>query len=454
VPTEELLSLLNNPLPFSDESEKGLISCLLQDTNKLADCRVRLTVDDFYQRATSDVYAALLDMDEASHGIDVATLTRVLSDRGKLGSCGGAAYISELFTFIPATAHYELYIKAIRDKSILRKQIRESAESILDAFRFGAEYVDADVERHLQDCESRIRGVSGGVTTEDHESMGYWVDRTIDQIEDRMRRSQVTGEGVLPGSSTGIACIDERIHGLCDGEMIIIGGKPSDGKTALGLQIALFQAIKNGEPTDYTLMESSGVSLMTRAIAHVGGVPMQHLLRGKMERWMQDEMTKAIGLISKAPLTLNHRPGMTPPDLCARMRMMHRKHGTRKFFVDYLQRLRVDQSGGKVNGLTDASAMIADTTAELGVSTVVLAQLASDGTLADCKAPKRDVDGMITLGCPAKHGIKPRVNKDGEVNPEDLDQTKRYLYFAKARNGERGGKPYCLDFDGATGTFK
>jgi len=200
-------------------------------------------------------------------------------------------------------------------------------------------------------------------------------------------------------------------------------------------------------------MESSGVALTTRAMAHVAKVPLGFLLRGKLERWMQDEIRFAMEKLNKAKFHLSHQPGVTPSDYCAWMRMMHRKHGCKVFVCDYLQRMRVDQSGGKINGLTDASAMIADTTASIGATTILLAQLATDGTLADCKAPKRDADGMITLSCPPKQGIKPRV-KDGTINPEDLDQSKRLLYFGKNRNGERGGKPTILSFDGATQTFK
>jgi len=214
--TEEMLSLLNQQLPMAGEAEMGVLSCLIQDPHRIAECKTTLSPDDFYVRANRYVYSVLLELDESDIGIDVATLTQALREKGYLEACGGPGAISEIFMFIPATAHYPFYTRAILDRSLLRKQIRASAESILDAFRFGAEHVDAEVELHLQRCEQRLREVNSGVVSERDDSMAAWSQLAIDRLEERVTAACKAGstEGVLPGSSTGIKEIDERIHGL------------------------------------------------------------------------------------------------------------------------------------------------------------------------------------------------------------------------------------------------
>ena len=127
---EDRLANLNKQMPFSDEAEKGVLSCLLQDTSRIAECRSGLPVESFYHLPSATIYSALLDMDLAGVPVDVATVCNWLRDKGQIDRVGGASSVSELYTFVPIAAHFAYYRKTMLSKYHLRLGIAAHAENI------------------------------------------------------------------------------------------------------------------------------------------------------------------------------------------------------------------------------------------------------------------------------------------------------------------------------------
>jgi replicative DNA helicase len=153
---EELLASINRALPFSDEAEKGVLSCLLQDPNeRLSDCRVNLPAHAFYHDANRTIYEKLLEFYDKNLPVDPVTLTHTLRDQNLLDKVGGAAAISDLFSFTPISAHFPFYKKIVMEKHILRELIHASSLNIHYAYEHGKEQLDEDIDTVLDHAEQR-----------------------------------------------------------------------------------------------------------------------------------------------------------------------------------------------------------------------------------------------------------------------------------------------------------
>jgi replicative DNA helicase len=153
---EELLASFNRALPFSDEAEKGVLSCLLQDpVERLSECRVNLPSLAFYHDANRTIYEKLLEFYDKNLPVDPVTLTHALREQNLLDKVGGAAAISELFAFVPIPSHFPYYKKIVLDKHILRELIHASSLNIHHAYEHGKEQMDENIDTLIDHAEQR-----------------------------------------------------------------------------------------------------------------------------------------------------------------------------------------------------------------------------------------------------------------------------------------------------------
>ncbi|MBL9117301.1 MAG: replicative DNA helicase [Verrucomicrobiaceae bacterium] len=455
--TEEILASINRALPFSDDAEKGVISCILQDpVERLSVCRTELAPECFYHVANRTVYEEMIRFYDRNIPLDLATLTHSLREKELLDKVGGAGAISELFTFIPGTAHYEFYKKVLIDKHLLREVIHACSLNINDAYEHGRENIDEDIAPMLDRGEQRLLAVrEGSGKTDGIKTMSAHIDDAIDFIE-----QMIANPGQLRGVSTGYAQLDRLCAGLQGGEMFVIAARPSMGKTSLAMNIVEHIAVEQNVPVAVFSLEMSASSLVQRLLVSRAGINMSSLKRGMLSRADQDALSDAIRDLQNAQIFIDETPGIDIMELKAKCRRLHRQYGIKMVAIDYLQLLTSSSRRAKDNRqieIAEISGGIKAIAKELNVPVIVLAQLNRSveqrkgqrpmlSDLRESGSIEQDADmvGLLTRADYAgskqpdeeddKRGGKGKT-KDPEPEEDEANKGKALLIIAKNRNG-------------------
>lgn len=440
---EELLASINRALPFSDEAEKGVISCLLQDPNeRLSESRVNLPALAFYHEANRTIYEKLLEFYDKGLPIDPVTVTQALRDQGLLERVGGPAAISELFTFVPIPSHYPYYKKIVLDKHILRQLIHASTLNIHQAYEHGREQMDEDVSTLIDHAEQRVLAVrEASGTQEGIKTLSAHVADAIDSIQYMLEHP-----GQLRGLSTGYSKLDGISSGLQGGEMFVIAARPSMGKTSLAMNIVEHISVDCGSPCAVFSLEMSATMLVRRLLVSRAQLSMQDLSRGLLSRAQQEALAKATRELQKAQIFIDETPGIDVLELRAKARRLKKQHGIRMIMIDYLQLLTSGSRRAKDNRqieIAEISAGLKGIAKELDVPVVVLAQL--NRAVESRKGQRPVLSDLRESGSIEQDadmvGLLTREDYAGakmEVEDEEAEARKKgnaLLIIAKNRNG-------------------
>ncbi len=356
--------------PHSVEAEQAVLGGLLLDNSTWDAVADRLTATDFYRRDHQNIFQAIADLSARSQPSDAVTLAEYLAAQGLDDETGGLAYLAGLARDTPTAANIRAYADIVRERSLLRKLIRVSGEIAASAYgsegRPAAELVDDAERRVFEIAEQGSRSGSGFVPLRD--VLGATIDRL-----DMLHQSQ----GQLTGVSSGYSDLDKMTAGLQPGDLIVIAGRPSMGKTTLALNIAENAAIGKNVPVAVFSMEMSREQLAFRMISSLGRVDQSHLRTGMFgdEDWAR--INGAIAQMKTASLYIDDSGALTPTEVRARARRLMREHGGLGLIVvDYLQLMQV--AGGKENRATEISEISRSLKAlakELSVPVIALSQL-------------------------------------------------------------------------------
>ncbi|MGB5333761.1 MAG: replicative DNA helicase [Woeseiaceae bacterium] len=355
--------------PNSINAEQALIGGLMlnaQAWDKIADVIVG---EDFYRKDHRLIFAAIANLVEAGSPCDVVTVSEHLDGRGELESAGGLEYLATLANETAGAANARAYAKIIRETSTLRALINAGNEISGNAFTSGernaAQILD-EAERLVFDiAEKGSRGRRG------FKSLKQILPEAVDRI-DLLHQS----EGSITGISSGYHEFDKLTAGLQAGELIIIAGRPSMGKTTLALNIGENAAIGSKVPTAIFSMEMPSQQLAFRMISSLGRVDQTHLRTGNFPDEDWSRINTAVQLMSEAPIFIDDTPSLSPTEIRARARRLHREHGLGLIIIDYLQLMQVE--GSKENRATEISEISRSLKAlakELEVPVIALSQL-------------------------------------------------------------------------------
>lgn len=336
---DELLEGLNRAMPFSDEAEKGVLSCLLQDpAERMPEAKVMLAPAAFYHFANRTVYEALCDLDAQQVAIDPPILTHRLREKGLLEKVGGAAGISELFAFVPIPSHWPHYRKIVRDKWIAREGITAYAEGMTALFEQGSERLDEDVLAVLQRGELGVFKVLESAS-EGKTKGPVHVKEALNELVDHILRLQ-DNKGKILGISTGIPDLDRAIggQGLEPGDKFVIGARPKMGKTNLLCTLIKNIAIDQGVPSLVLSMEMSKRRLLSRIAFGHFDIETSKASTGFLDkRGDQINFGHMQRAIANAPLYIDDNTNLTTNDLRSLVRIYKRRYGVRVVFLDYAQ---------------------------------------------------------------------------------------------------------------------
>jgi replicative DNA helicase len=355
--------------PNSIEAEQSLIGGLMLDAqawDKVADV---ITAEDLYRKDHRLIFTAIANLVEAGSPCDVITVSEFLDKRGELEDAGGLEYLATLANETPGAANARAYAKILHDRAIERELINVGNEISGSAFatdgRSAPELVDEAERLVFQIAERGSRGRAG------FKSLKQILPEAVDRI-DVLHQS----DGNITGIPSGYTEFDKLTAGLQAGDLIIVAGRPSMGKTALAVNIAENAAIGAKVPTAIFSMEMPSQQLAFRMISSLGRVDQSHLRTGQFPDEDWSRINTAVQLMSDAPLFIDDTPGLSPTEIRARARRLQREHGLGLIVVDYLQLMQVP--GNKENRATEISEIsrnLKSLAKELALPIIALSQL-------------------------------------------------------------------------------
>ena len=365
----ESLGQLSLP-PHSTDAEAALIGGLLLDSENQAYDKIADIVSerDFYHTENKEVFKVIQSLSEESKVTDLLTVSDYLDSSTEFEPKPSIEYLSEIVESTAGNSNITEYAKIIREKALLRELIQISTEIAQSAYKpegkSPSELVDI-AESHI--FEIAERGNRNMVFAE----MSDLVKQTYDELD---KRSQ--GGGNITGVSSGFRELDNLTAGLQNGELIIIAGRPSMGKTAFALNIAEHTALADENPVAIFSMEMSASSLAQRMISSLGRVNAHSIKTGQLEERDWNRVDGAIQQIKNAPIYIDDTPSLTPIELRARARRIQREKGLSLIVIDYLQLMSVH--GNKENRATEISEISRNLKAlarELNIPIIALSQL-------------------------------------------------------------------------------
>ena len=365
----ESLGQLSLP-PHSTDAEAALIGGLLLDSENQAYDKIADIVSerDFYHTENKEVFKVIQSLSEESKVTDLLTVSDYLDSSTEFEPKPSIEYLSEIVESTAGNSNITEYAKIIREKALLRELIQISSEIAQSAYKpegkSPSELVDI-AESHI--FEIAERGNRNMVFAE----MSDLVKQTYDELD---KRSQ--GGGNITGVSSGFRELDNLTAVLQYGELIIIAGRPSMGKTAFALNIAEHTALADENPVAIFSMEMSASSLAQRMISSLGRVNAHSIKTGQLEERDWNRVDGAIQQIKNAPIYIDDTPSLTPIELRARARRIQREKGLSLIVIDYLQLMSVH--GNKENRATEISEISRNLKAlarELNIPIIALSQL-------------------------------------------------------------------------------
>jgi replicative DNA helicase len=355
--------------PHSIEAEQSVLGGLMLDATAWDQVADRVLAEDFYRNDHRLIFEAVAGLIERNQPCDAVTLSGHLESQGVLDQVGGLAYLGSLARDTPTTANIRAYADIVRERSVLRQLISAGNRIVASALepegREAREIVD-DAERAV--FEIAERGSRGKVGFRTVKSILPEVVNRIDEL--------YHSEGKLTGISTGFKLLDDMTSGLQPGDLVIIAGRPSMGKTTLAVNIAENAALGSNKSAAIFSMEMSAESLTLRMVSSLGRINQTNLRSGRLHEDDWPRIDSAMTQLGAAKIFVDETPALTPTEVRARARRLKRERGLDLIVVDYLQLMQVP--GTKENRATEISEISRSLKAlakELKVPVIALSQL-------------------------------------------------------------------------------
>ena len=437
------LSLLRTP-PHSIEAEQSVLGGLMLDNMAWDKINDVVHEDDFYRYDHRLIFKTIMGLVDKAYPADVLTVFESLQNQGRLDEVGGMAYLNALATGVSSAVNIRRYAEIVRDRSLLRKLVSASdniAESALSPQgRDTNEIIDSAEKAILQVSQDGQRGnndfIELPVVLKD-------VLETINELHDREHMDDVTG------IATGFSTLDKMTSGLQKGDLVIVAGRPSMGKTSFAMNIAEHIAIEEGLPVAVFSMEMGAEQLGLRVLGSVGRINQNHLRTGKLTDQDWEHLTVAIEKTRDTQLFIDETPALSALELRSRARRLHRTcGGLGLIMVDYIQLMSAPNNmENRQSQISEISRGLKSLARELDCPVIALSQLSRAVEQRPDKRPmmsdiresgaiEQDADIIMFV-----YREEYYLQKDGErVNQQKLEEArgKADIIIGKHRNGPTG----------------
>ncbi len=420
--------------PHSIEAEQSVLGGLLLDNaawDRIADF---LSEADFYRFDHRLIFQSIARLISATKPADVITVYEMLQVAGKSEEVGGLAYLNSLAQNTPSAANIRRYAEIVRERAVLRKLVTVADDIASAAFAPKGR----EVRELLDEAESKVFAIAeeGSRGQKGFQEIQPLLTQVVERIDELYHRDSATD---VTGVPTGFIDLDRMTSGMQAGDLIIVAGRPSMGKTAFSLNIGEHVAVEQGLPVAVFSMEMAGIQLAMRMLGSVGRLDQHRLRTGRLldEDWPR--LTHSIQRMNDAQLFIDETPALNPMELRARSRRLARQCGQLGLIIiDYLQLM--SGSGGGENRATEISEIsrsLKGLAKELNCPVIALSQLNRSleqrpnkrpvmSDLRESGAIEQDADVILF------------IYRDEVYNPDSQDKGTAEIIIGKQRNGPIG----------------
>ncbi len=410
------------------------------DNNAIINVADILLPSDFYKPGHVKIYETILELYQKHQPVDILSVTSRLKEREVLQNIGGSTYLSKLIESVPSASNIVYYANVVKEKKVLRDLITASADISERAFS-----VAGNLEETLDHIEKTVFAISQRSVPQKFIKIKEELGKAYDRIEKLHR-----GEKSLGGLATGFGELDNIISGLRASDLIVIGARPSLGKTSLALDIGRYVAVKNQQPVGIFSLEMSKEQVIDRLVAAESEVPLWKIRTGRLNDDSDFELIQAgLDTLSRAPIFIDDTPSPNILQMRSMARRLQAEHGLSLLIVDYLQLIQPRTSSDNVvQQVTEISRGLKGLARELNIPIVALSQLSRSIEQREHRLPRlADLreSGSIEQDSDIVMFIYRKDRDKTNVAPEEENMAE--IIVAKHRNGPLGTAKLKFDAD-------
>lgn len=422
--------------PYSLEAEQSVLGGLMLDNTAWDQVADRLTEADFYRADHRFVFQAIRRLAERSSPFDLITLSEWLGRNGQLEDAGGVSYLATMARDTPSAANISAYATIVREHSILRQLIRVGNEIADSAYHPQGR----DSRTLLEDAEKKVFAITeqGARVQEGFKDIKGLLIKTMERID-----TLIEQDNPITGVPTGWHDFDEKTAGLQPGDLIIVAGRPSMGKTSFAINIAEHATIKHHYPVAIFSMEMPGEHLAMRMVSSLGRIDQHRLRTGRLEEEDWPRLTSAMSLLNEAQLFIDDSSALSPGELRARARRLQRDlqrddKQLGMIVIDYIQLMQVPGNmENRATEVAEISRALKALAKELYVPVVALSQL---NRSLEQRSDKRPVmsDLRESGALEQDADLICFIYRDEVYKPDSADKGVAEIIIGKQRNGPIG----------------
>lgn len=420
--------ILGKTLPAHGQAERAVLGALLLNDEYINTISEIIIPDDFYNLAHKLIYQAIVDLGQKHKRIDIVTLQDELIKRNQLDNIGGIIYLVTLQEDIPSVGLIEQHARIIKEKSILRQLITSAATIITNCYTQDDNSIDAV----LDDAEKTIFNISNKRSANNFIQLDIWLKKTFQHLSDI--KSHTKG---ITGIPSGYQQLDLMTSGFQNSDFIVLAARPSMGKTALAMCMAL-AAARNGFVTGIFSLEMSAEQLTLRLLAAESGIGHHNIRNATIssDEWV--DLTNVAAHLAEMKVFIDDTAMLNIMDLRAKARKLKAEHGLQFLVIDYLQLLHsTKKHENRHQEVSDISRSLKALAKELNVPIVALSQLSR---AVDSRMDKRPMlsDLRESGAIEQDADLIMFLYRDVVYNPETENPGLTELIIGKQRNGPTG----------------
>ena len=419
--------------PQAIEAEQSILGSMMLDNRVIDEITMELETRDFYRSDHQVIYNEIIALDEKGQAADVVTVSESLTNLGEIDKVGGLAYLGTLAKNTPNTGNVKSYAKIVRERAILRRLIESANDIIQTAYQPDgkepeevldfAEELIFDIAKNNNQAKAGFRKIDSLLAD------------AVDKVEELFKTKKM-----ITGVASGFVDLDKKTTGLQGGDLVIVAGRPSMGKTSFAMNLVEEAAISQNLPVAVFSMEMPGAQLATRMLASLSRVNATKLRTGQLDSDDWPKLTSAVGLLNDKSIYIDDTPALSPLEVRSRARRLaaEHEHGLGMIMIDYLQLMRGgDSSENRTLEISNITRSLKGLAKELDCPIVVLSQLNRSleqrtdkrpimSDLRESGAIEQDADLIMFI---YRHEV---------YEPETEQKGSAEIIIAKQRNGPIG----------------
>jgi len=426
---KEVESHIDKLPPQNIEAEQSIIGAILIDNEALPKALEVIGIDDFYKTSHRKIFRSMVELFDRNEPIDLITLTDYMKRKDELDAVGGVSYLSSLVNMVPTAANIKYHSKIVREKGLLRSLLRSATEIASKVYEDNLE-----AEEMVDYAEKSIFDISDKRVKASFITLKELIKSSFEMIEHLYDKKEA-----ITGVPSGFRDLDELTTGFQKGDLIVVGGRPSMGKTSFTLNIAQHVGLESKETVAIFSLEMAKEQLAFRMLCSEAMVNSNSIRKGFIKKEDWHKLTGAASKLTGAPIFIDDSSGITVLELRAKARRLKMEHGLSLVIVDYLQLMRGKGSfERREQEISDISRSLKALAKELSIPVIAVSQLNRSveqrrpptPMLADLResgAIEQDADVILFL-------YRDEVyNKDTPANKGEAE-----VIVAKQRNGPIG----------------